>query len=94
MCVVSDGSGYVAGLSSAMHLFENVSEEANLGLFDNLEAASKSNLNPWVAVDELYAKGRSIPKFYLSCGLKDDLLKCNENFRDYLRSKGADVTWD
>ena len=92
--VFSDTFSHVIGFSGAMHLFENVSEEANIGLFDNLEAASKTNLNPWVAVDEMYAKSRSIPKFYLSCGLKDDLLKCNENFRDYLKSKGADVTWD
>ena len=92
--VFSDTFSHVAGLSAAAHLFENLSEEANIGLFDNLEAASKTNLNPTVAVEEMLAQGRAIPKFYLSCGLKDNLLQSNLAFREFLKSKGFDVTWD
>ena len=40
------------------------------------------------------AAGRKAPKFYLSCGTQDDLMKDNEKFRDFLIEKGADVTWD
>ena len=92
--VFSDTFSHVAGLSSAAHLFEDLSEEANIGLFDNLEAASKTNLNPMVAVEEMLAQGRAVPKFYLSCGLKDNLLQSNMAFREFLKSKGFDVTWD
>ena len=92
--VFSDTFGYVAGLSSALHLFDNLSEEANIGLFDNLEAASKTNQNPKVAVEEMLAQKRNIPKFYLACGRKDDLMKSSEDFRDFLKGKGLDVTWD
>ena len=70
------------------------SEEANPGLFDNLKKASQTNLKPKIAVEEMYQAKRKVPKFYLACGKQDDLMKCNEDFRDFLRSKGADVTWD
>ena len=30
----------------------------------------------------------------MSCGRNDDLLSVNEDFRDYLKEKGIDVTWD
>ena len=91
--VFSDTFGYAAGLSAALHLFDDLSEEANLGLFENLEAASKTNLNPKVAVEEMFQAKRKIPKFYIACGRQDDLMKTNEDFRDFLRAKGADVTW-
>ena len=92
--VFSDTFSHVAGLSAAVHIFDDTSEEANIGLFDNLEAASKSNMNPRVAVEEMLSEKRQIPEFYMSCGYKDDLMQANEVFRDFLRAKGIDVTWD
>ncbi len=92
--VYSDTFGAVAGLSSAIHLFDDVSEEMNIGLFDNLEAASKTNLNPVVALDEMLSEKRSIPKFYMACGRQDDLMDANIKFRDLLLEKGIEVTWD
>ena len=92
--VFSDTFSHVVGLSAAVHLFDDLSEEKNIGLFDNLEAASKTNLNPEVAVAEMLEQKREIPKFYISCGRKDDLMKANEDFRDFLKGKGFDVTWD
>ena len=92
--VFSDTFSHVAGLSAAVHIFDDTSEEANIGLFDDLEAASKSDMNPRVAVEEMLSEKRQIPKFYMSCGYKDDLMQANEDFRDFLRSKGIDVTWD
>ena len=92
--VFSDTFGYVAGLSSAVHIFDDVSEEANIGLFDNLEAASKTDMNPRIAFEEMLAAKRPVPKFYMACGLLDDLLPANEDFRDFLKANGADVTWD
>ena len=92
--VYSDTYSYVAGLSAAVHIFEDTSEEANNGLFDNIEVASKSDKNPWVAVEDMLAKGRSIPNIYMACGTKDDLLQANVEFRDFLQMKGIAVTWD
>lgn len=92
--VYSDTFSYVAGLSAAVHIFEDTSEEANNGLFDNKEAASKTDKNPWVAVEDMLAAGRSVPHIYMACGTQDDLMPANIAFRDYLESKGIKVTWD
>ena len=92
--VYSDNFSHVAGLSSAIHIFEDTSEEANIGLFDNLQAASKTNMNPYVASEEMMSSGRPVPKFYMACGTRDDLMPANIAFRDFLKKKGIDVTWD
>ncbi|MBO4798273.1 MAG: hypothetical protein J5494_05835 [Candidatus Methanomethylophilaceae archaeon] len=92
--VYSENFSCVVGLSSAVHLFEDTSEEANIGLFDDMEAASKTDRNPWVAVEEMLSAGRPAPKFYLACGTQDDLLPSNLEFRDFLQEKGIEVFWD
>jgi len=92
--VFSDIFSYVAGLSSALHLFDDLSEEANIGLFDDLNAASKTNLNHKVAATEMFKDKKEIPKFYMACGRQDDLFEANMDFRDFLKDNGADVTWD
>ena len=92
--VFSDTFGYAAGLSSAIHIFDDISEEANIGLFDNLEAASKTDLNPRIAVMEMLKAKRNVPRIYMACGRQDDLMKANEDFRDFLQANGVDVVWD
>ena len=93
--VYSDNFSHVAGLSSAIHLFtETERHEFESDLFEDKSAATKSDLNPTVAVEKLLSEGRTLPRFYLSCGRQDDLLPYNEAFRDFLIEKGADVTWD
>ena len=63
--VFSDHFSHVAGLSSALHIFDDLSEEANLGLFDNLEEASKTKLNHKVAAREMFRNRKEIPRFYI-----------------------------
>lgn len=92
--IYSGTFSHVIGLSSALHIFEDTSEEDNNGLFDNKKEAFETNMNPWVAVEEMLAEQRRIPKFYMACGTRDDLLPSNIAFRDFLRSKGIEVTWD
>ena len=92
--VFSDIFSHVAGLSSALHIFDDLSEEANIGLFDDLNAASKTNLNHKVAATEMFKDKKEIPKFYMACGRQDDLFEANTDFRDFLKDNGADVTWD
>lgn len=90
----SETFGYVAGFSSALHLFNDPAEENNIGLVDNLEAASKTDLNPKVAAAKMLKAKQRIPQIYMSCGTKDELLKANEDFRDFLRENKIAVTWD
>ena len=92
--VFSETFSCAAGLSSALHLFDDLSEEADIGLFDNFKTASETALNPKVAVKEMLKEGRPVPKIYMACGTQDDLMKANEDFRDYLRKNKIDVTWD
>ncbi len=92
--VFSETFSHVAGLSAAIHIFDDLSEEADIGLFDDFEKASESDLNPIVAADEMFRKKKPIPRFYMACGKQDDLMGVNTAFRDHLREKGADVTWD
>lgn len=90
----SDTFSHIAGLSSALHIFDDLAEEAHPGLFDDLKEASKSTLNPVVAAREMFREKKDIPRFYMACGRQDDLMKVNEDFRDFLREQGADVVWD
>ena len=92
--VFSDTFGYAAGLSSALNLFDDLSEDANIGLFDNLEEASNTNMNPKIAVKDMLREKRSIPEIYMACGTKDGLMKANTDFRDFLQENGICVTWD
>ena len=92
--VFSETFSHVAGLSAAIHIFDDLSEEADIGLFDDFEKATESDLNPIVAADEMFRKKKPIPRFYMACGKQDDLMGVNTAFRDHLREKGADVTWD
>ena len=93
--VYSENFSHVAGLSSALHLFEkDIEREFEGDLFDDMEKAAKTNLNPFVAFDKMRDEKRLMPKFYLACGTADDLYDINVKFRDHIKSGGADVTWD
>jgi S-formylglutathione hydrolase FrmB len=92
--VYSDTFSCVAGLSSAVHIFDDLAEEGNNGMFDNKQKAALTDKNPRVAVEEMLSSNRPAPKVYMSCGTKDDLMPANIAFRDFLKEKGLDVTWD
>ena len=96
--VYSDTFSHVAGLSSAAHLFDGKEHDAMLmdekAIFGDMEKASKTDLNPTVAFDNLLKEKRPAPKFYISCGTEDGLFDANVDFKNYLVGKGADVTWD
>ncbi len=93
--VYSDTFSHVAGLSSALHLFEGDMEDPRAEmLFDDRKAAAATDLNPRVAFDELVSGKRQMPRFYLACGRQDELMPSNQSFRDFLIGQKADVTWD
>ena len=93
--VYSDTFGHVAGFSSAVHIFDEGYDHSDIEktVFGGLEKAAETDANPRVAFENLVSEKRAMPRFYLSCGTEDDLFKANEDFRDYLKGKGADVTW-
>ncbi|MBR5421062.1 MAG: acetylesterase [Lachnospiraceae bacterium] len=93
--VYSDTFSHIAGLSAAIHLFDKDMDRGfEDGLYDDPAKAAKTDLNPNVALEELLKDGRKLPRFYLSCGRNDDLYGVNVAFRDLLKEKGADVSWD
>lgn len=92
--VFSETFSHVAGLSAALHIFDDLSEEANIGLFEDIKQASETNMNPKVALEEMLEGKRKRPAFYMACGKRDDLMKTNVEFRDLLIKNGLDVTWD
>lgn len=92
--VFSETFSHVAGLSAALHIFDDLSEEANIGLFEDIKQASETNMNPKVALEEMLEEKRKRPAFYMACGKRDDLMKTNVEFRDLLIKNGLDVTWD
>ena len=85
--VFSDTFGYAAGLSSALNLFDDLSEDANIGLFDNLEEASNTNMNPKIAVKDMLREKRSIPEIYMACGTEDFLIENNRAFHRFLEDE-------
>lgn len=92
--VFSETFSHVAGLSAALHIFDDLSEEANIGLFEDIKQVSETNMNPKVALEEMLEEKRKRPAFYMACGKRDDLMKTNVEFRDLLIKNGLDVTWD
>jgi len=91
--------GYIAGLSSAVHIFEMAPDAPNRTLFredlvfGDLEVARKTDKNPRVALVRAKEKGLPIPEFYMSCGLQDSLLESNRSLRDYFLENGVPLTY-
>lgn len=98
--VYGETFSHIAGLSSAVHLFELPPETPGRTLisedlvFGDMKAASKTDKNPRIALSLLKARSGPIPKMYLSCGLQDSLLDSNRTLRDYFLSMGVDVIWE
>lgn len=97
--------GYIAGLSSAVHLFEqpfdapgrNVTNEDSW--FGSMEEAVKTDKNPRVALQNLMEKKKQdpsveLPKIYLACGTEDGLIGPNRIYRDLFRENGFDLTYE
>jgi len=88
--------GYIAALSSAIHILENIENTENRNLayeescFGKLSEALESDKNPRVLVRDL--KG-SRPKIFMACGTEDSLIGVNRVFRDFFKESGLDVTY-
>jgi len=96
----SETFGYVAGLSSAIHFFENlINGEPRVevigedNVFGDLEVSVATDRNPRVALQDLQAAGRPLPEIYMCCGTEDYLIRANHSFRDHLLARGVPVTF-
>ncbi len=91
----ADTFGYIGALSSAAHVLENVDHgiPGVQEVFGDFEKAKNSDKNPRVILEELVREKREIPKIYMACGLQDDLLEANREYRDMFKKAGADLTY-
>ena len=94
--VYADTFGYIAGLSSAVHILEEDPENVRGEhlVFGDRAAARASDKNPYIALRHRLSTGGELPEFYMACGLSDSLMDANRRLRDELLRAGAHVTWD
>lgn len=97
--------GYIAGLSSAVHLFEQPmdSEGRNIGsedaAFGDMREAIHTDKNPRVALENLVKEREAdpsveFPKVYLACGTEDPLVVSNRAYRQMFEDAGVEVTYE
>ncbi|MBQ8044595.1 MAG: acetylesterase [Clostridia bacterium] len=63
-------------------------------VWGDLNKVAISDKNPKYLVEQMLKQGVRFPKIYLACGKDDFLLEANEEFRDYLKEKGIEVTYE
>jgi S-formylglutathione hydrolase FrmB len=96
--------GYIAALSSAVHIFEDIAILKNRNVaydesrFGNMKEAALSDKNPRVIVQTIKEKIKaganiSFPKIYMACGTDDSLIASNRTYRDFFTENGLDVTY-
>lgn len=97
--------GYIAGLSSAIHLFEQPidAKGRNIGnedaAFGDIVEASKTDKNPRIAFENLLKEKEKdptikTPKIYLACGTEDKLLISNRIYKEMFEKAGVDLTYE
>lgn len=95
----ADTFGYVAGFSSAVHIFELPPDAPNRTLiredmvFGDLEEAAKTDKNPRIALLRAKNAGLPLPRLYMSCGMQDSLLGSNRSLREFFLENGVSVTY-
>jgi len=96
--------GYIAALSSAIHMFENIGNRPNRttgfpnqayeeSCFGKLEEAVLTDKNPKVIVQSLKDANVPFPKIYMACGTEDMLISASRTYRDFFQENGLDVTY-
>lgn len=100
-----DTFGYIAGLSSALHIFELPVGHPERGMFSeedsvmgDLEQAAKTDKNPRIAVKNIIKEiedntDKKFPHIYMACGLQDRMITVNRLFRDFLQENGVPLTY-
>ncbi len=95
---------YIAGLSmggygAMLHGLSRPEKYAAVGAFSGAFKVSgfSEDDNPDYDCEYLFMKQRQesvpLPRLYLSCGTEDMLYRMNLEFKEFLLTQGADVTW-
>lgn len=96
--------GYIAGLSSALHILEDIENiktrtiAYELSCFGDLNEAVVSDKNPRVLVHRIKEEMKQdtsiqLPKVFLACGTEDVLIDVNRAYRDFFIENGFDLTY-
>lgn len=94
--------GYIAGLSSALHILEDIENVKTiayeLSCFGDLKEAVVSDKNPRVLVKRIKDEMKQdadvqLPKIFLACGTEDGLIDVNRAYRDFFNENGFDLTY-
>lgn len=97
--------GYIAGLSSAVCLFEEPldAEGRNIGsedaAFGDMKEAMKTDKNPRIAFQKLLKEKEQdssveLPRIYLACGTEDFLISSNHAYRKMFEDAGVDLVYE
>lgn len=89
----SETFGYVAGLSSAVHIFEFpgtglIGEDQ---VFGDIEKNKNTDKNPRYIIEHFTDKPK--PKIFMACGTEDSLITANRIYKDLLTKHHFDVTY-
>ncbi len=101
----SDTFGAVIVLSGALHLEEMAGRTKETpfflegksyaeACFGDLSKLPDSDMNPKRLVRDLVLSGKSLPAVYMACGDSDSLLSVNQDMAGFLKTNGADVTFE
>ncbi len=71
-----------------------IKEEALIDMIGTYEEAVQSDNNLVLLAEKTAKSGKPLPKIYLACGKFDHLFQMNNEYRDFLKELGYDVTWD
>jgi S-formylglutathione hydrolase FrmB len=96
--------GYIAGLSSAVHILEDIVNVGNRNIvyeescFGKLDEAITTDKNPKIIVKNLKEKQASdekiqFPKIYMACGTDDSLIDVNRAYRDFFTENGLEIVY-
>ncbi len=90
-----------ASLSGALDMAWRVRQEATDGMRDELErvfgdldAVAGSDADLLALADRAAASGGPVPRLYQWCGTEDFLYESNVRFRDHVRGRGLDLTYE
>ena len=96
----NDTFGAIIGLSSALHILEDVEANKNRNIayeescFGDLKEAVASDKNPRVLIEQLATGDKAkLPRIFMACGTEDGLIDVNRVYRDLFKAKGFDITY-
>ncbi len=91
--------GYGCSLSGGLNMPQRYAEGENINgrlqfAFGKPEDVEGGPFDLYQLAKDLKRDGGPIPRIYISCGRKDWEYEPNQQFRDFMREQGYDVTWD